>query len=917
MSKPLSFSHLAHRVSAAAVASFALLAGFSAAAANVTWNLNNAGNWDTTAANWAGDSTLFTEGDAVTFGSVITAGRTITIQAGGVTPTSTVVQNAPVSAAAGYTFSGGNVLGGSLTHSASNTTTFTQNANQGFSSVAVEQSTLCWAPVAGSDAAVLASHAFTVGTLTLGTGSTLGRFYFRANRNVAYTFEQDVAVNAGGGTLDLGNNNATATSYALNGDITLGGALTVEQTSRPLTLTGTLSAAGGTRRIAFPTSSGVPDFSQTTIASVFGGSSVIEISQNAATQFRTLHVSGDNSAFTGGFALHNRGILVFDSVNAMGGGAAGSITAPNNTYCGFAFANFGGSSTVGALSKIATASQGNLGLEADSSAAIDLTGFHTNIRLGSATRATYSGTLTPQAADYRLGGGGGHLTVSSVLDGATRTLSHNNVGSVPPSITTLTAANTYGGVTAVGSGILAVRGASARVGAGATTVSSGAALCLTHPEQVPDAANLTVNSGGVLILDGMSYADFIASRSGPGTTTLGGFAGRNGTLHVTTGTFDRDLTFGFGQKDYDGSYYANAGVKLGAAGTLTAQRLITFAGSPSPTVNNNFSLAPPVVFHELSGNVSGTGSLAVDVGSQGEIILSGLNSWTGSPTRSLSNGATVTAGPGGFIIGPTDGGSGGLGTARFAGAASLPTGNGGSPAFLVSGHNGGNPNEPRIGLLMTPKAPTGPSDTTGEVYRLPTGYKFFVGTPHDSWQKTPYLGTGTSDGSGGIATLSNARVLLHRRAATTTGSAGICVRDGLWVLGLPFDDKGDGDPANDDGPVTFEVSCNFTDTDGSVGPTPGVSGGYKDSSAARGLLKIAPGTVVLRNVRYRQPIGGAVADSQVTWTLGRSAANSGATSYFDGAVRGLCPGDPQAGSSNSLAYGPALQLRGGVYEVDA
>ena len=71
------------------------------------------GNWDTTTANWTGDSTTFTDDGTVNVIFDKTNGGTITISAG-MSPLSTTV-----SAASGtYTFSGGPIDGsGSLTKS--------------------------------------------------------------------------------------------------------------------------------------------------------------------------------------------------------------------------------------------------------------------------------------------------------------------------------------------------------------------------------------------------------------------------------------------------------------------------------------------------------------------------------------------------------------------------------------------------------------------------------------------------------------------------------------------------------------------------------------------------------------------------------------------------------------------------------
>ena len=65
---------------------------------------------------------------------------------------------------------------------------------------------------------------------------------------------------------------------------------------------------------------------------------------------------------------------------------------------------------------------------------------------GSYDGDTCSGTLTPANSTYRLGGGGGTLTVSSVLSGANGLLVNGNVN--------LTGANTYSSGTTISAGML-------------------------------------------------------------------------------------------------------------------------------------------------------------------------------------------------------------------------------------------------------------------------------------------------------------------------------------------------------------------------------------------------------------------------------------------------------------------------------
>jgi len=103
------------------------------------------------------------------------------------------------------------------------------------------------------------------------------------------------------------------------------------------------------------------------------------------------------------------------------------LTAGSGGYLGIAFA----ASQTNFIDKFDKANtQGTIGLDLSTSN-IDLssgptgTAFHANARLGSSTTATLSGTFTPQGDTYRVGGGGGTLTISSALVDAAGPVTRN------------------------------------------------------------------------------------------------------------------------------------------------------------------------------------------------------------------------------------------------------------------------------------------------------------------------------------------------------------------------------------------------------------------------------------------------------------------------------------------------------------
>lgn len=124
-----------------------------------------------------------------------------------------------------------------------------------------------------------------------------------------------------------------------------------------------------------------------------------------------------SSGWTGGTHVKS-GALIFGGEDNTPGTASG-IKIDATGYAGIGVSN----NVAAFLSEIdKTNSYGTIGFDSDLETSvdtftsdIDLTGFNSTIRLGSATAAILSGTITPQGTDYRFGGGGGTLYVTSLL----------------------------------------------------------------------------------------------------------------------------------------------------------------------------------------------------------------------------------------------------------------------------------------------------------------------------------------------------------------------------------------------------------------------------------------------------------------------------------------------------------------------
>ena len=126
------------------------------------------------------------------------------------------------------------------------------------------------------------------------------------------------------------------------------------------------------------------------------------------------------------------------------------------------------------LGRIAPSSSGTVALSVASSSNLDFSAAGANLSgasLGATTAVTYSGTLTPNGNTFRLGGGGGALTMASALGG------NNNLsvcGSGSGGTVILSAANTYIGTTTVNAGTLQVTGSVAGNGSNKVFVAQDA-----------------------------------------------------------------------------------------------------------------------------------------------------------------------------------------------------------------------------------------------------------------------------------------------------------------------------------------------------------------------------------------------------------------------------------------------------------
>jgi autotransporter-associated beta strand protein len=315
----------------------------------------------------------------------------------------------------------------------------------------------------------------------------------------------------------------------------------------------------------------------------------------------TLVLTADNSALTGTTSL-NGGVARFDALSAIPGTARNLAINANGTALfgpSFGEANI----ATAMVNRIAAASAGTIA--ADNYATTDFdfnTAALTAASLGAVGPVSYTGTLTPQGTTYRLGGGGGTLTMANAdaLTGPS-SLVVNGAGTV-----VLAEDNSYSGATTVGNG------ATLRM-LGATSTSS-----------------VTVNQiGGVLEVGHAS-----ALGSGP-LTFGGGFATAPTIRPIGTVTASNSVT-------------ANGGFNIEGTGTLGLGTLtlanniiINNLNTTNPTTFAAITAAGGVRTLSLTGNGSttvtgaiggGTGVSNITKGGSGTLTLGGVNTYTGTMT---------------------------------------------------------------------------------------------------------------------------------------------------------------------------------------------------------------------------------------------------------------------------------------------
>jgi len=281
---------------------------------------------------------------------------------------------------------------------------------------------------------------------------------------------------------------------------------------------------------------------------------------------------------------------------------------------------------------------------------IDLTYFQTmntmGVRFGTATRLIYTGILTPQSpTTYHFGNGGGRLYYQSGLVDQSPSVTgvrNESQGAFPLQLF-LQAANSYTGGTTSSNGIIVFDGANAIPPSGSLRAAGNSTY--VGGSYIGYTETTSINTIGTII--GANFGDFLAKFDQANTWGIVGF-----DTHFDPSTNTPNTTVTIPNVDLTGF---NDGVFIGTnssailSGTITPSSVtnadnsantLRFTAASGGTLTISSILADnPSMLRVVLGSPAGTPAL-----SDGTIILSGANTYTGGTTVNSIGNLSIVAG---------------------------------------------------------------------------------------------------------------------------------------------------------------------------------------------------------------------------------------------------------------------------------
>ena len=353
----------------------------------------------------------------------------------------------------------------------------------------------------------------------------------------------------------------------------------------------------------------------------------------------TLDLAGNNSSAIGAMALTG-GVTQFESLNSIDGSGV-NVTLGSGAALVFG-GSFSDSDIPTALGRIVTTSAGVIAADNHASTNFNFSGAGlTAASFGAIGNVSFNGVLTPQGSTYRLGGGGGTLTManSNAVTGTGKSLAVG--GNV-----VLALANDYDTGTTLNSGTLSV-GDDSSLGGGTLTFNGGTLQSADSTAHVLANAlafggNVTVGGTGNMTFSNTAATALGASRSftinNPITTFAQSFSGSgfgitkggNGTLVLS------------GNNSYTGLTAINAGT-VTMSGNNTGTGGITLTAG-TLNINNDHALGNSGTFTINGGTIDNTKGGAVNISVAIPITLGANFTYGGSNPLNLGSGAVTNGG---------------------------------------------------------------------------------------------------------------------------------------------------------------------------------------------------------------------------------------------------------------------------------
>lgn len=305
----------------------------------------------------------------------------------------------------------------------------------------------------------------------------------------------------------------------------------------------------------------------------------------------------DNSAATGGITV-NSGRVRFDSPGSIHGtGLNVTINSGGTVMFGSSFD--AGNIPSALLNRIADASAGTIAADNYSSTSFDFAAsFKNSAFLGAVGGVNYTGTLTPNGSTYRLGGGGGTLTMANAnaLAGENSAVIRGNV--------VLAGANNHSAGTTLNAGTNLTLGDNASLGGGTLTL----------------AGTSTIQASSAVVATNVIAANADLTVAGSQALTLSGDMTINANRAITNNNTDATTTFGNVSRDGGNN------------------RNLTVNGSGNTTVSGNLVLGTGTLTKNGSGHLTleGANNFGTTTISGGRLILKGSNSSAATTTLTLN-----------------------------------------------------------------------------------------------------------------------------------------------------------------------------------------------------------------------------------------------------------------------------------------